>query len=48
MEPHRQLNGGGHTPGRAVGLWFRLVYYAVLCVVGGLLMGVLYMASSRD
>jgi hypothetical protein len=48
MEPHRQRIGGGHAPKRAVGLWFRLVYYAVLFVVGGLMVGVLYLASSLD
>lgn len=32
----------------AVGLWFRLVYYAELLLICGLLVGTLYLASLAE
>jgi len=45
MGPHGQrIRNKLHRKG-AVGLWFRLVYYAQLLLISGILVGTLYLAS---
>lgn len=48
MQPHDQRNNGRRTQKGAIGLWFRIVYYAVLFVMCGILVGALYLTSLLD